>query len=75
MLAGRRARWCLVWQGEKSAGAGGQCGSQQLLVSSPEEACQGRVPQSRRKLGAPHLQPQLFPTGSVTSLFQRQTIG
>lgn len=53
----------LVWQAGRKVGRHGQCGSPARygkLAALGWVVCLGRVPQSRRKLGTPNLQPQLF---------------
>lgn len=64
-------------QAQKSAEAGGQCAQPAQLTTalgvwSAQAGCHNL---GEKKTWNPELQPQLFPTGSVTSLFQRQAIG
>lgn len=56
----------LVWQAGRKVGRHGQCGSPARygkLAALGWVVWLGRVPQSRRKLGTPNLQPQLFSHG------------
>lgn len=58
-------------------GRGGRamCQPAQLMIALGGWSAQAGCHNLGEKTWNPELQPQLFPTGSVTSLFQRQAIG